>query len=160
MEKANTEIKHLFPQASTVSFEGHPELSFKLRACTPRIYAEMEEAIGSVENQLSEFSDEGLSKIALFLMNNESRQHFKIQEINQIDVLTGKETKTKMGGFKLLAHMIESVDDLFNLYGAILQSLGYERESIKSIIKEIKNSIEGKEVKKKMMNQNPSESIG
>ena len=141
MKESEISLENLLPSPSSFKlnqFEGH---LFKLKPCTGGILFDISQKLGDVEKLLSIPSAENISKIALMLMEYESAVKFKKQTVKTIDALTGEEGEADMGGYVLLMHSIQGINEQYSIYGAILISLGYSKEDSDKTIKKLKDGI-------------------
>ena len=141
MKKLEIELENLIPSNSSFELNQFPGHVFELRPCTGGMLIDMSKKIGNIEKVLSIPSAENVSKMAMMLMDYDSAVKFKAQKVKTIDVLTGKEEVTEMGGYKILMHSIQGISEQYDVYRAILESLGYAKDKSSEIIKELKSGI-------------------
>jgi len=140
MKDSKINLENLMPTPSCFSLKQFGEFEFKLKPCTGGLLMDISRKIGNVEKLLGNPSAENISKMAMMLMEYDSAVKFKKQTVKTIDVLTGNEEDVDLGGYVLFAHSIQGIGEQFNIYGAILRSLGYKKEQTDDIIKKLKDS--------------------
>lgn len=143
MKKNEIKLENLIPKSSTFKLKMFKDFNFKLNPCTGGMLIKISQKFGDVEELIGNPSAENVSKLAMMLMEYESAIKFKKQTVKTIDVLTGDEAETEVGGYILFANCIQGVGEQFGVYGAILKSLGYGSEQTDSIIKKLNESING-----------------
>jgi len=152
-------INDLKPTESFFSLLQAKGKTFKLRPCTVGMLSEMNESIGDIERMIAEIRTDDICKMALFLMNHEDAMFFKLKSIKYLDIETGEEKEKNKGGFKLLRDLISNVDEHFDIYSAVLYSIGHDKEMIDNIVgqlknklKDVVNNVASDKLKKKIMN--------
>jgi hypothetical protein len=156
MQKSKIDLTSLMPTKSTFKLTQFGDFEFALKPCTGGLLVSLSTDVGDIEKLLSMPSAENVSKIAMGLMEYESAVKFKAQEVKIINPLTGEDTVKKMGGYELLMNSIQGINEQYNIYGAILQSMGYGKKESDDMVKKLKDGINKvinnhaeKEVKKK-----------
>lgn len=152
------DIINLIPKNSEFSLSQFKNEKFKLVPCTGYKLMEISQSLGKVEDLLSYPTAENISKLAMSLMDYKSASKFKKQNVKKIDVLTGEESTESIGGYRLLMSCISSISEQYDIYGAILVSLGYGNSKVKEMVDSLKNGVSeissGKNnVKKKKVNK-------
>lgn len=151
-------LENLIPQKSTFKLQKFPDFEFNLEPCTAGKMIDIGHKFGDVEKLLSIPSAENVSKLALSLMEYNSAVKFKKQNVKTIDAVTGEESEADIGGFLLMAHCLNGMAEQFDVYRAILESIGYGKDQAKNTIDKLKDGInkmvdhslnEDKKVKKK-----------
>lgn len=161
MEEKKTDIASLIPTNSSFKLKQFDDFEFQLKPCTGGQLAEMNNRIGNVEALMATPTSENISKIALSLMDYESSLKFKKQTVKFIDTMTGEETEEDIGGYKLLMRAIGGINEQYQIYKAILESIGYSKEEAKRISDQLRDGISGEinkaadeRLKKKMSESN------
>lgn len=134
-------IENLIPSSSSFKLEMFKGFEFKLNPCTGGMLVDMSRKIGDIEKLLSIPSAENISKIAIMLMEFDSAVKFKKQKVKTIDVMTGDENEVEIGGYTLLMHSIQGVNEQCAMYAAVLISLGYSKKNADKVIKKLKDGI-------------------
>ena len=84
-----------------------------------------------IDKVLSNPTPDDVIKIVFFLMTNESKQLFKMQEYVDYDI-EGREVPTHIGGVKLLLRYISTADEYKGIVDAVQQCFGGTVEVKKS----------------------------
>lgn len=142
-------LEELLPISSTFSLKRFDDFEFLIQPCTTGKLMDMTKRLGDIEKLLTIPSAENISKIAMMLLDYDSAVKFKKQKVKIIDVMSGDEVETEVGGYKILMHSIEGIKEQYSIYRCILLSLGYGKEKTDGIIKELISS----------MNKNVNETI-
>ena len=141
MKPVKIELENLLPSSSEFKLKQFENQVFKLRPCTGGMLVEISKNVGNVEKMLSMPSAENISKLSLALMEYESAKTFKVQNVKLIDVMTGEEVEKKIGGYELLMHAIQGIKEQFDIYRAILESLGYSSEQANDTVNKLKDGL-------------------
>ena len=142
-------LEELLPISSTFKLKRFDDFEFKVQPCTTGMLMEMTKRLGNIEKLLTIPSAENVSKIAMMLLDYDSAVKFKKQTVKIVDVMSGEEIETEIGGYKILMHSVEGIKEQYLIYRCILLSLGYGENKTESIIKELIES----------MNKNVNEKI-
>ena len=141
MKALEINLENLIPTSSVFELKQYDNFEFKLRPCTGGMLVDMTEMLGNLEDLLGIPNAENISKIAMFLLEHSSAVKFKKQKVKIINTLTGDETEIDMGGYRVLMHSIRGINEQYNIYKAILLSLGYDEEKSNDMIKRLKEGI-------------------
>lgn len=143
--KKEKEIKidlvDLLPSKSCFKLSKFPDFEFNLEPCTAGKMIDIVHKIGPLEALLASPNAVNVSKISLMLMDYDSSLKFKKQLVKTIDVLSGEEEEAEVGGFILLTHCISGLNEQYEVYRAILESVGYKKEAAADLVKRMKDSL-------------------
>lgn len=137
----NFRIEDLIPTDSIFKLKRFGDIEFKLKPCTGGMLISMSKRIGNVEAMLTNPSGENISKMALSLMDYESAKHFKQQQVKIVDVITGEESEETIGGFAILLHSMGGIKEQYSVYGAVLESMGHDKQKVKKVIDDLIKSL-------------------
>lgn len=141
-EREKIDLGTLFPSSSKFKLSQVKDKEFKLKPCTPAIMMEIDKRFGSMENLLAYPDAKNISILALSLMEDEDKLFFSKRAVKTIDIYTGDEEMREIGGVDLFMSLISlSVTELYQVYGAILESIGLDKKEIDGIIKMYKDGI-------------------
>lgn len=134
-------LEELLPTGSIFNLKRFNDFEFLVQPCTTGKLMDMTKRLGDIEKLLTIPSAENVSKIAMMLLDYDSAIKFKKQTVKIIDVMTGDETETEIGGYKILMHSIEGIKEQYSIYKCILLSLGYGENKASNIINELLESM-------------------
>lgn len=163
MEEKHMDITQLRPTIAKFKLNLFGDYEFKLKPCTGGMIIDMSEMYGPVDAMLYYPTVANVSKLAMYLFDYDSSAKFKKQSVKYINVENGEEETKEIGGYKLLAHSIQGVNEQMEVYKAILTSMGYKKEDTEKMAKQFIDNINGvveenlNNVKKKM---NQKQSVG
>lgn len=137
-------IEDLKPKKAVFTLN-HNDKKYHLKPCTPGIYDSVKKKLDvSFSDLLSEPNPENLSKMCMFLMEDECKTDFKKRSVKTIDELTGEEGKVDVGGYELLMHMMGGPDEQREIYLSVLETLGWDRKKASKFLDDANEKVNEK----------------
>ena len=107
-----------------------PDKTYHLRPCTPSDLINLTKMGLDVDKIILNPISAEVCKIVLYLMKFEDAKEFKAKEVKTINIDTGDEEVSNVGGYNLLLKFISSVKEQMEMFFTLLISMGFDNDSI------------------------------
>jgi len=140
-------VTDLLPRKSTFDLS-IPDKTFNLRPCTPQDLISLNEMNIDIEEVMKNPISADVCKVVLYLMDFEDAKYFKKMELKTINIETGEEEISNVGGYKLFMKLVASLKEHLEMFLALLNSMGFNKKVIDEIRESTLNADETDETKK------------
>jgi len=137
MKKFN--INDLLPRKSTFDLS-IPGKTFNLRPCTPQDLISLKDMDIDIEEVMKNPISADVCKVVLYLMEYEDAKEFKKIELKTINIETGEEEISNVGGYKLLMKLVASLKEHLEMFLSLLNCMGFSEKVIGEIREATLNS--------------------